>query len=249
MPHQQHDWTIAAGDNCGTLSHDQKGTIIFGSRKGINRQRRGPAGNLQAIDLSDMAHGVDDSADQAVPCFIAAADLIDRVLGTPGHKVYLHCGHGNSRTAFAMMTYLARHGGGFTWEEATAFVTAGQRERHDIKFKLDTHGPNGSYLQWLGDAKARITDHRESHTASRSWLLEEKGRMVYTVATNAPKWAKARKEPTVAPDAVAEEREREALEPRKKKRKLVHRRTQTDMLVADTVAFLGPNWATYRSGH
>ncbi|MEW9570529.1 hypothetical protein ABQJ54_02055 [Rhodanobacter sp. Si-c] len=248
MPHQQHNWTITAGDNYGTLSHDQKGAIIFGSRKGINRQRRGGAGNLQAIDLSDMAHGVDDSADQAVPCFIAAADLIERILGAPGRKVYLHCGHGNSRTAFAMMTYLVRHGGGFSWDEATAFVTAGQSERHDINFQLDTHGPNGSYLGWLGAAQARITDLQERHTARRSWLLQDKGRMVYLVAADAPKRVKVRRTLTVAPDPVAEAREREALEPQKKKR-AVQRRTEAERLVADTVAFLGPNWATYRSGH
>ncbi len=243
MPHQKNDWTIAAYDNYGTLTHEKRGEIIFGSRKGINRQRRGGAGNLQAIDLSGMEHGsVDDSPEKAIPCFLAAADLIDRVLGAPGHKVYLHCGHGNSRTAFALITFLVRHGG-FSWDDATTFVTAGQHERLDINFQLNTSGPNGSYLEWLGAAERRIKDRAESHTDTRSWLNQESGRMVYLVAAKAPKKRKV-PEPGEIPEL--DELQRSVEEPAKKKRRLAPRRTQTELLVADTVAFLGDNWATYR---
>ena len=248
MPYHKHHWTIAGDDHYGTLSHPEKGTIIFGSRTGIRRQRKGPAGNLQAIDLTDMEHGIDDSAELAVPCFIAAADLIQRVLNLAGHKVYLHCGHGNSRTAFAMMTYLVRHGGGFTWEDATEFVASGQSERLDITFQLHTHGPNGSYLEWLTAAQARLTDLQESHTATRSWLLQDNGKMVHLVAARMPKRMKVRVTPTPAPNAAAEARTRAAQEPPKKKQDTRRRRTELDRLIADTEAFLGPNWATYRSG-
>lgn len=244
MSHRKHDWTIEGGDNYGTLDHTTKGTIIFGSRKGINRQRKGGAGNLQAIDLSDMAHGVDDSSDQAIPSFIAAADLIHQILGMEGHKVYLHCGHGNSRTAFALITYLVRHGG-FTWDEATAFVEAGQKERIDIKFKLDTDGPNGSYLGWLGAAKERIANLSEKHTETRSWLIQEDDRMLYLIASKIPSRVKKRKAPSVAEDPTMDDLRNSSVEPPRKKVK--RRRTDAELLVWSTEAFLGTNWANYSS--
>ena len=182
---------------------------------------------------------MDDSKDKAIPCFIAAADLIHRELSQHG-KVCINCGNGNSRTAFALMTYLIRHQS-FSWTEASEFVSAGQAERSDIDFKLRTEGPNGSYCEWIESSIKKITGEKTTDYIGGHVKLTSKSdanKSVFSVVPNASK--KRRRKADEQQEALS----LETLRPRK------IRKTAEARMLEEAHAFIGNGFDRYqlRSG-
>jgi hypothetical protein len=180
MPHTLKNWTISAGRRKGTLIHKDGRHIDFGHKLEFHRC-------TTRIDLRYMSHGMDDTEEKALAGFIAAADSIYKQLARPAHNAIVHCEHGNSRTAFALIVFLARHEG-FDYKEAATFVAAGQEERADIKFSLERQVNNKSYNEWLGKNQAQLKDLEnmpqfEASNVSHE-IVKNKNQVVYFVQSN-----------------------------------------------------------------
>jgi hypothetical protein len=151
MPKTIDGWSIAAtSTHEGTLTHAQRGKITFGDRNvGGSATTR--------IDLTHMAHGMDDGPAKAIPCFAAAADLIDGSLKAEGTAT-VHCGHGRSRTGFALIVFLMRYEG-FTYKTALELVMAGMEDR---KIPFDPNRKNAEcdkgYQDWVLESADQIAD-------------------------------------------------------------------------------------------
>lgn len=151
MPKTIEGWRIAGEwGGSGLLSHDDHGRISFGDR-GVD------VISPCRIDLTHMAHGMDDSAEKAIPCFKAAADLIDDHL-KQGRAATIHCGHGRSRTAFALIVFLMRHHA-FSYKDASELVSVGIVER-GVNFDLARKSAqvDQGYQDWVGDARDDIVN-------------------------------------------------------------------------------------------
>ncbi|GAA0363217.1 hypothetical protein GCM10009092_29480 [Bowmanella denitrificans] len=158
-------WTITIKDRGGELKHDDGRCIAFGSHHGrtqINNR----------IDMRPMPHGMDDTAQKCIPCFIAAADILHEEL-SKSKVATVHCHNGNSRTSFALIVYLVRYGG-LSLAEAGKLVEEGQTDRTDINFSLSRQVNNKSYWTWLNETQWQkaISDtsnkgtYRASHAVS-----------------------------------------------------------------------------------
>lgn len=165
MPYEKSGWTISAGYRGGVIQGPGGETIYFGTHHDLSK-------TANRVDLRHMSHGMDDTADKCIPCFIAAADIIHSELQTRDSAT-VHCANGNSRTSFALIAYLCRYAG-FTIEDAGTFLTKGQAERTDITFSLTKQVNNNSYWGWLNEAKwseivtdaSRGTDYRAMYSVS-----------------------------------------------------------------------------------
>ncbi|WP_236207814.1 hypothetical protein [Pseudomonas tohonis] len=176
-------WTIRAGDGFGTLVHEDGRRISFGTANSYKSQ-------ANRIDMRKMSHGMFDTADKCVPCFIAAADLLHDELQTT-RSATVHCQNGNSRTSFALIVFLARYEG-FTIDEAGNFVSAGQQERTDIKFSLTKQSNNNSYWDWIRESKwvgiIGTTQNKASYRATfvTSRPSDSGNKILHVVSTNTP---------------------------------------------------------------
>lgn len=180
MP-KEKGWTITAGDGWGTLTHEDGRNINFGTANKYRSQ-------TNRIDMRNMSHGMFDTADKCIPCFIAAADILNEELGVI-RSATVHCQNGNSRTSFALIVFLARYEG-FSVAEAGEFISRGQDERTDIKFSLTKQANNNSYWDWVREEKWRSAiENKQNKSGYRATFVtsrpEDKGnKILHVVATN-----------------------------------------------------------------
>ncbi|WCD82967.1 dual specificity protein phosphatase family protein [Pseudomonas sp. TUM22785] len=182
MPYEKNGWTISAGYRTGEIKGPRGETIYFGSYHHL-------AKTANRVDLRDMSHGSDDTEDKCIPCFIAAADIMHSELQS-GNAATVHCRNGNSRTAFALIAYFARHQG-FTIKDAGAFITEGQKERTDgLVFSLEKQANNNSYWRWINNPKwspiltdpTKGKEYRAAHSISGPERTKHK--IFHAVMTN-----------------------------------------------------------------
>lgn len=240
--HTKGNWSISGEDTSGKLWTTADGktkTIYFGHKTSVKALHN--CG--ERVNLSKMPHSMGQPEDEAVNCFIAAADAIKNAFERQ-NTVRVHCAHGRSRTAFTLMVYLTRHGG-LGWDDARELVVAGQRERTDtynfqVVPKTLAKSANGrpqraanggggidqGYDGWIRERMALVTKSQDQEAFAVHANRDKEG-VMRIVGTRAGK----RGPETDAAENLPEELRRPA--------KRSNRRTPDEIARADALNFLG----------